>query len=172
MNEEEERTFIRKAWQSIEKTTGTRPTGWLSRYLYTDRTRQLLSEEGFTYHMDDFSDDMPFWDTVDMSDGTKSPIVIVPYALDTNDMKFWLDPSYSPDDWLRYAAETFDWLYDEGAESPRMMSLGLHLRIIGRPGRIAALERFLMHVDSRPDVWITSRRNIASHFAKALPAPT
>ncbi len=172
MTEAEERDFIRKAWQSLEKTTGARPKGWLSRYLHTDNTRRLLVEEGFDYHMDDFSDDVPFWDQVEMEDGGKRPLAIVPYALDTNDMKFWLDPSYAPDDWLRYAAETFDWLYEEGSEAPRMMSLGLHLRIIGRPGRIGALERFLAHVDSKPDVWIARRADIAAHFAKSVPPPS
>jgi peptidoglycan/xylan/chitin deacetylase (PgdA/CDA1 family) len=95
----------------------------------------------------------------------------MPYALDTNDMKFWLAPGYTPQQWLDYAIATFEQLYEEGADAPRMMSLGLHLRIIGRPGRIWALDRFMAHVASRPDVWVTSRLDMARHFAAEVPPP-
>jgi allantoinase len=166
MDEAQEREFIRKAVASIERTTGTRPVGWLSRYLLTDNTRRLLIEEGFAYHMDDYSDDLPFWDVVD-----GKPIVIVPYAVDSNDMKMWQDPAYTPRQWLDYAVDTFDWLYREGAEAPKMMSLGLHLRIIGRPGRIGALEKFMAHVASHDDVWVATRRQIAEHWAANNPPP-
>ena len=168
MDEAAEREFIRKAVRSIETTCGVRPYGWLSRYLLTDNTRRLLIEEGFTYHMDDFSGDVPFWDR-DTVPG--QPIVIVPYQVDTNDMKFWTDPAYSPDDWLTYAKRSFDQLYREGqAGNPKMMSLGLHLRIIGRPGRIWALEEFFRHVRAHHDVWVTTRKAIADHFASAVSA--
>jgi len=80
----------------------------------------------------------------------------MPYALDTNDMKFWLAPGYAPQQWLDYAVSTFDQLYDEGGQTPKIMSLGLHLRIIGRPGRIGALAKFMQHVAGRKDVWVTS----------------
>jgi peptidoglycan/xylan/chitin deacetylase (PgdA/CDA1 family) len=166
MNEEKERAFIQKAVASIEKTTGTRPYGWLSRYLHTAETRRLLAEEGFVYHMDDYSDDKPYWDVA----GGK-PIVVLPYAIDSNDMKFWLDPSFTPQNWLDYAKDTFDVLYEEGAYEPRMMSLGTHLRIIGRPGRIWALEEFLAYVTEKKDVWITTRLQIAKHFARVVKAP-
>ena len=166
MDEDEERAFIRKAVVSIEKTTGTRPYGWLSRYLLTDNTRRLLAEEGFKYHMDDYSDDQPFWDVA----GGK-PIVIMPYAVDTNDMKFWTDPALTPDQWSKYATDTFDWLYTEGeAGAPKVMSLGLHLRIIGRPGRIGAFEAFLKHVSAKPGVWMATRLEIAEHFAAQVPS--
>ena len=165
MNEDQERDFIRKAVASIEKTTGTRPYGWLSRYLLTDNTRRLLVEEGFTYHMDDYSDDIPFWD----KDYDK-PIVILPYTLDSNDMKMWTAPSLTPADWLEYAIDSFEWLYSEGAESACMMSLGIHLRIIGRPGRIGYFEKFLDHVAAKPDVWIATRQEIADHWAAQNPA--
>ncbi len=168
MDEDEERAFIRRAVRSIEKTTGTRPHGWLSRYLLTDNTRRLLSEEGFTYHMDDYSGDVPFWDR-----GTVPgrPMVIVPYQLDNNDMKMWTDPALTPQHWLDYAKANFDQLYREGEEgNPKMMSIGLHLRIIGRPGRIWALEQFLLHVRKHSDVWVTSRQAIADHFSEAHPA--
>ena len=164
MTEDEERAFIRKAVASIEATTGRRPVGWLSRYLLTPNTRRLLVEEGFRYHMDDYSDDLPFWDRVD---GT--PILIVPYALDSNDMKMWTTPALTPSDWLRYATDSFDWLYAEGASEPKMMSLGVHLRIIGRPGRIAYLERFIQHVQRHPRVWIATREAIADHWAAHNP---
>jgi allantoinase len=168
--EERETEFIDRAVQSIQATTGTRPYGWLSRYLHTDRTRRLLAEAGFLYHMDDFSDDVPRWTTVETTHGSKA-MVIVPYALDTNDMKFWLDPGFTPQQWLDYAIDTFDRLYTEGADRPVMMSLGLHLRIIGRPGRIGALERFIAHVQAQPDVWCAPRLDIARAFAGAVPAP-
>ena len=166
MDEDEERAFIRKAVASIEKTTGTRPYGWLSRYLLTGNTRRLLAEEGFKYHMDDYSDDQPFWDVAG-----GNPIVIMPYAVDTNDMKFWTDPALTPDQWLKYATDTFDWLYAEGvAGAPKYMSLGLHLRIIGRPGRIGAFEAFLKHVSAKPGVWMATRLEIAEQFATQVPA--
>lgn len=168
--EDREREFIQKAVASIEKTIGERPYGWLSRYLHTDNTRRLLAEEGFFYLMDDLSDDLPRWTVVETVAGPK-PMVIVPYALDTNDMKFWTAPAYTPEDWLDYAIATFDQLYEEGGSEPRMMSLGLHLRIIGRPGRIGALERFIQHVNSHAGVWCASRLDIARHFAAQVPAP-
>ena len=171
MKEEKEREFIRKGWRSIEKTCGKRPAGWLSRYLHTEDTRRLLAEEGFFYHMDDYSGDFPFWDLVETTDG-KKPMVIMPYALDSNDMKFWLAPSLTAGDWLQYATDSFDWLYAEAKEEgARMMSLGLHLRIIGRPGRIGALKGFFEHIKRRDDIWIATREEIARAYAEAFPAP-
>ena len=167
MKEDAEREFIRKAISSIEKTTGQRPYGWLSRYLFTENTRRLLIEEGFTYHMDDYSDDQPFWSAVN-----GKPILILPYAIDSNDMKMWVAPSFMPEDWFNYARDSFDWLYQEGADQPRMMSLGVHLRIIGRPGRIGYLEKFLDHVMAHDDVWVTTRVEIARHWAAQSPYST
>ena len=172
MEEDEERQFIRDAWQTIERISGTRPVGWLSRFLHTDNTRRLLLEQGFTYHMDDYSGDMPFWKRVDCGEKGHRPLLIVPYALDTNDMKMWTAPSLSPRDWATYAMDSFDWLAREAGEAgPRMMSLGLHLRIVGRPGRIGALERFLDHVASRGNVWVATRVAIATAYSVAVPAP-
>jgi peptidoglycan/xylan/chitin deacetylase (PgdA/CDA1 family) len=168
MDEASESEFIDKAVSSIERTVGVRPYGWLSRYFHTDNTRRLLIERGFTYHMDDYSGDVPFWDGATVPG---QPIVILPYQLDTNDMKMWTDPAMTPVQWLDYAKRSFDQLYREGVEGhPKMMSLGLHLRIIGRPGRIWALEEFLRHVTSKPDVWIASRGQIAEHFRSLEPA--
>lgn len=167
-DEAQEREFIRKAVSSIEQTCGVRPHGWLSRYMLTDNTRRLLIEEGFSYHMDDYSGDVPFWDRETVPG---KPLVIVPYQLDNNDMKMWTDPAMTPEQWLAYAKRNFDQVYREGAEgNPKMMSLGLHLRIIGRPGRIWALEEFFKHVRAHDGVWVTTRRAIAEHFAKAHPA--
>lgn len=168
LDEAAEREFIAKAVTSIERTTGTRPYGWLSRYLHTDNTRRLLIEAGFDYHMDDYSGDVPFWDR-DTVPG--KPIAIVPYQIDTNDMKMWTDPAYTPAAWLDYARQCFDQLYREGmAGNPKMMSLGLHLRIIGRPGRIWAFEEFLKHVRAHDAVWVATRREIAQHLATVEPA--
>jgi allantoinase len=164
MDEAKEREFIAKAVASIERTTGTRPSGWLSRYLLTENTRRLLIEAGFQYHMDDYSDDQPFWDMVD-----GKPILIMPYTVDSNDMKMWTAPAYTPEQWYRYAVDSFDQLYREGADEPRMMSLGLHLRIIGRPGRFIWFERFVDHVLCKNDVWITTRRAIADHWSGLYP---
>ena len=170
MDEDREREFIARAAVSIEKTCGARPDGWLSRYLHTPNTRRLLVEEGYTYHMDDLSDDLPRWEAVEMSDGATRPLVVMPYALDTNDMKFWTSPAYSPQNWLDYARRSLDWLCAEAAEhGPRMLSVGLHLRIIGRPGRIWALDDFVRDAAARPEVWIATRREIARRFADSQP---
>ncbi len=167
MSEAKEREFIQSAVSSIRQTVGERPFGWLSRYLLTENTRRLLVEEGFSYHMDDYSDDLPFW-----NNDSGKPIVIMPYALDSNDMKMWTDPAYTPDAWLKYAIDTFEWLVKEGESgAPKMMSLGVHLRIIGRPGRIGAFDAFLRHVTARRDVWIATRKNIRDRWAEANPAP-
>lgn len=163
MDEARERQFIRDATSSIERSTGQRPVGWLSRYLHTGETRRLLVEEGYAYHMDDFSRDEPFMDR-----SFARPIVVLPYALDTNDMKMWNAPALMPRDWLQYLKDSFDWLYAESATRPRMMSVGVHLRIIGRPGRIGAFEEFLRYAASVRGVWIARRSDIAAHYRTAV----
>jgi peptidoglycan/xylan/chitin deacetylase (PgdA/CDA1 family) len=169
MNEEQERGYIRQAVESLERTTGQRPQGWLSRYLLTDNTRRLLAEEGFLYHMDDYGDDEPSWDC---SHGR--PIVVMPYQVDNNDMKMWAEPSYTPDQWLKYALDNLQWSLKEGEHEVNMMSLGLHLRIIGRPGRMWALEKFLNHVQDLngqgAGIWVATRAQIARHFAQHVAA--
>ena len=170
MEEAEERDFIRRARDSIEASVGVAPVGWLSRLLHTDSTRRLLAEEGFTYHMDDYSGDLPFWGRVECADEESRPMLVLPYALDSNDMKMWTAPSLTPANWARYAIDTFDWLLEEAdREGARMMSLGLHLRIVGRPGRAGALRRVLDHVSGRDDVWVATRRDIAAAWAAAVP---
>lgn len=162
MDEEQERAFIRKAADSIEQTTGQRPYGWLSRYLHTERTRKLLAEEGYRYHMDDYSGDLPY-----KARAGRRSIIVMPYALDTNDMKMWTDPAYTPDNWAKYACDSIYWMLREGRETPQMLSIGLHLRIIGRPGRIAALERVLDHVrKSGEAIWVAGRNDIAERWEK------
>jgi peptidoglycan/xylan/chitin deacetylase (PgdA/CDA1 family) len=159
MDEAAERAFIAKASASIEGTMGIRPAGWLSRYYTTLNTRRLLVEAGFRYHMDDFSDDLPFWDR-----SYERPILVVPYQLDTNDMKMWNHPSYTPDQWLKYACDTLHWLLEESATlaQPRIMSVGVHLRIIGRPGRIGALRAFLDAVADSAGACVMTRLQIAN----------
>ena len=165
MEENEEREFIRKAANSIEASTGRRPLGWLSRYLFTENTRRLLAEEGFRYHMDDFSADTPWWDS-----SHERPILVLPYALDTNDMKMWNDPAYTPRAWLDYLNDSLDWLLRESRNGARMMSVGIHARIAGRPGRAAALDAFLARALTRPGVWPATRLDIAEAWQAAHPA--
>ena len=163
MDKEAEANFVRKGTDSIVATCGRRPVGYLSRYLHTDDLRETLAQQDYLYHMDDYYDDFPRWHYFD---NDTPPIIVLPYAVDTNDMKFWLSPSFTPDMWLDYAKRSFDELLEESLrEGARMMSLGLHLRIIGRPGRIGALRDFLNYVKDRKDVWIARREDIASHFA-------
>jgi len=164
MDADTERGFIRDAVRAITATTGQRPLGWLSRYMPSENTRRLLAEEGFFYHMDDFSAERPFWDAP-----AGVPIVVVPYQIDTNDMKMWSDPAYTARAWLDYVIDSFDTLYEEGGEAPGMLSIGLHLRISGRPGRANALARLLQHIASRREVWVATRIEIARHFASRVP---
>jgi peptidoglycan/xylan/chitin deacetylase (PgdA/CDA1 family) len=164
MDEATERDFIARAADAIERTTGQRPLGWLSRYLPSDNTRRLLAEAGFLYHMDDFSGETPFWDAP-----AGKPIVIVPYQLDTNDMKMWSDPAYTARAWLDYAIDSFDYLYGETGDQNRLLSIGLHARIIGRPGRAQSLAKLLQHIATHKDVRVATRLDIARDFAAASP---
>lgn len=167
MDKDKEADFVQKGTDSILQTCRRKPAGYLSRYLHTDHLRKTLAEQGYLYHMDDYSDDFPRWETFE--DDTK-PIIVLPYAVDSNDMKFWLSRSFTPDMWLDYAKRTFDTLLAESqSEGARMMSLGLHLRIIGRPGRIGAFKDFLDYVSGRENVWIARREDIAAHFAEHIP---
>jgi allantoinase len=170
MDEEKERAFITKARDSLLKTTGQRPEGWLSRYLLTDQTRRILAEEGFTYHMDDYSGDMPFWDSVETTQGIK-PMLITPYAIDTNDMKMWVAPAMQPWDWAEYAIQSFDALLAEARRGQaRVLNIGLHLRIVGRPGRIGALDRILAHIKAHEDeVFVAGRNTLARAFTAQVP---
>ena len=146
-------------------TTGTRPVGWLSRGPCSPATRRLIVEEGFGYHMGDRSRDEPSIDRT-----LAGPIVVLPFAPDSDDLGMCQAPWLTSRDWLAYACDSFDRLLDESHSRPRMMSLGVHLRIIGRPGRIGALEKFLQHARAARGVWWARSRDIAAHWARVAAA--
>ncbi len=164
---EQEREEMHRAIASIEKTIGQRPLGWYCRYAPSDNTRKLVVEEGgFLYDSDAYNDDLPYWTRVD---GT--PHLVIPYTLDANDMKFSVAPGFSaPSGFYEYLKDAFDVLYAEGKTTPKMMSVGLHTRLAGRPGRAAALARFLDYVLQHEDVWIARRVDIARHWIAHHPA--
>ena len=165
VSETTEREHMQKVVRIIEETIGERPLGW-----YTGRTspntRALVVEEGgFLYDADDYSDELPFWD---LKHG--KPQLVIPYTLDANDMRFATPQGFnSGTQFLQYLKDSFDVLYAEGADSPRMMSVGLHCRISGRPGRFAALEAFLRYARSHDDVWFCRRVDIARHWHTEFP---
>jgi allantoinase len=161
MSEAQEREEMHRAVASIARTIGERPYGWYCRYAPSVNTRRLVVEEGgFLYDADAYNDDLPYWVAVD-----GKPHLVIPYTLDVNDMKFSVAPGFSsPSGFFEYLRDTFDVLYREGRTHPKMMSVGLHTRLAGRPGRTAALERFLDHVAQFEDVWICRRVEIARHW--------
>lgn len=163
--EDVERAHIRQAMDILTEVVGERPLGW-----YTGRTspntRRLVAEYGgFLYDADDYNDDLPYWTVVE-----GRPQLIVPYTLDANDMRFVSPQGFnSGDQFLSYLKDSFDVLYAEGADTPRMMSVGLHCRLVGRPGRLAALERFLDYAASHDGVWFCRRIDIARHWRTRHP---
>lgn len=164
LSEEEEREHIRKAIQSLKLTVGERPAGWYCRYGPSVNTRRLLVEEGgFTYDSDYYGEELPFWQTV-----AGKPHLVVPYSLTNNDGKYAAGMVNS-DQWFGLVRDAFDVLYREGATAPKMMSVGLHQRLIGHPGRIAGLWRFLDHVQKHSGVWVTGRLDIAKHWIATHP---
>lgn len=166
LTEEEERDHIAKAVASIEKTTGSRPLGWYCRYGPSVNTRRLVVEEGgFRYDSDYYGDELPFWKTVD-----GQPHLVVPYSLTHNDGKY-AGAVGTSEQWFQFIRDGFDMLYREGASQPKMMSVGLHMRLIGHPARAAGLERLLDHICKHEGVWITRRIDIADHWAQHHPYP-
>jgi len=167
MAESEEREQMRRAVESLERSIGVRPYGWYCRYAPSLNTRRLVVEEGgFLYDSDVYNDDLPYWTRV----GGK-PHLVIPYTLDNNDMKFSVAPGFtSGDGFFSYLKDAFDVLYREGSRSPKMMSVGLHARLAGRPGRAAALERFLDYLKTFDDIWICRRVDIARHWIATHPA--
>ncbi|MFE5624882.1 allantoinase PuuE [Streptomyces virginiae] len=166
--EDVERADIARTVATVERLVGRRPVGW-----YTGRTslrtRRLIAEEGgFLYDSDDYSDDLPFY-----VEAAGRPHLVLPYSLDSNDFKFLIVHGFTTaDDMLGYLVDTFDALHAEGADRPRMMSVGLHCRISGKPGRIRALDGFLTHVTQRGGAWFATREQIARHWLQTRPPRT
>jgi len=166
LSEAEEREQIARAVASFERTLGARPEGWYCRYGPSENTRRLLVEHGgFLYDSDYYGDELPFWVTVD----GKSHLVI-PYSLTNNDAKF-VGPLGTSEQWFYFVRDAFDMLWEEGAKTPKMMSVGLHPRLIGHPARAAGLARLLDHMMARPGVWICRRIEIARHWPAVHPYP-
>jgi allantoinase len=165
--EDVERADIRRTNETIERLTGQRPVGWYTGRM-SERTRRLaVGEGGLIYDSDSVADELPYWVDVD-----GRPHLVVPYTLDCNDFKFLLPGGFADgESFRRYLLDTFEQLDEEGAEAPRLMNVGLHARIVGRPGRARGLARFLDHVAGRPGVWIATRAEIARHWASTHPPP-
>jgi peptidoglycan/xylan/chitin deacetylase (PgdA/CDA1 family) len=160
LTREQEREHIRLAVKSIAETTGERPLGWYCRYGPSVHTRELIVEEGgFVYDCDSYNDDLPYWTSV----GSKKHLV-VPYSLMNNDGKFNWGAFGSPVDFEKHLKASFDQLHKEGATHPQMMSIGLHMRVIGHPGRAQALSNFIEYARSFPNVWFARRIEIARHW--------
>jgi allantoinase len=166
LSEADEREHIRKAIAAIEKMTGERPLGWYCRYGPGVNTRRLVVEEGgFLYDSDYYGDELPFWLTVD-----GKPQLVIPYSVTNNDGQF-AGAVGTSDQWFSFVRDAFDMLYREGATQPKMMSIGLHMRLIGHPARAVGLERLLDHIQKHPGVWVTRRLDIARHWIKTHPYP-
>ena len=166
MDRDAERAAIRNAVESITRTCGERPLGWYTRYGPSVNTRELVVEEGgFIYDSNAYNDDLPYYTAVH-----GKPWLVVPYSMDINDYGFWRGQLLTPMDFYESARHCFDTLYREGSTHPKMMSVGLHCRIIGRPARAAALRRFLEYVKSKPGVWLPRRIDIARWWLEQYPA--
>ena len=174
LDEATEREHMRLGLDAIEKLTGKRPLGW-----YTGRdspqTRRLVADDGgLLYDSDYYGDDLPFWMKVKRTDGAVVPRLVLPYTLDTNDMRFALPQGFAQaEDFYMYLRDSFDALYAEGdpngQNAPKMMSIGIHCRLLGRPGRLVALQRFLDHVAQHDKVWVCRRVDIARHWQATHP---
>ncbi len=164
--EDVEREHMEKSIEIIQRLTGERPLGWYAGKTSPNTHAIVAKEGGFLYNADAYNDDLPYWTEI-----AGRQQLIVPYTLDSNDMRFaTLQGFNSGEQFFSYLKDCFDTLYEEGAHSPKMMSVGLHCRLVGRPGRFAALKRFLEYVKSHEDVWICRRLDIARHWIKHHPA--
>lgn len=165
-----EREHMRIGMEIIKELTGEMPLGW-----YTGRdspnTRRLVADfGGFEYDSDYYGDDLPFWLQVRKTNGELAPHLVVPYTLDCNDMRFALPQGFShAQPFFEYLRDSFDLLYAEGADAPKMMSIGMHCRLLGRPGRMRALQRFLDHIEAHDRVWVCRRLDIARHWKAVHP---
>ena len=167
LDEATEREHIRRAVASLKSTVGERPLGWYCRYAASENTRRLLVEEGgFLYDSDSYADDLPYWTEVD-----GRAHLIVPYTLTNNDVKFMRGYLSTADDYFHFIKDGFDLLYEEGATAPKMMSVGLHMRIMGHPARAAGLARLLDYISQFGDVWVCRRADIARHWVERHPFP-
>jgi len=165
LDEATERAHIARAYASIERLTGRPPEGWYCRYAPSANTRRLVVEHGgFTYDSDAYNDELPYWVRVE-----GRAHLVVPYSLTTNDAKLVGGPLVTGRQFGDVLIDTADELLAE--ERPRMMSVGLHARIAGHPGRLAGLRRFLDHIQGRPDVWLCRRSDLASHWRAHMPPP-
>jgi peptidoglycan/xylan/chitin deacetylase (PgdA/CDA1 family) len=173
MDEAEERCHIALATEVIRSLTGVRwPLGWYTGRDSPNSKRLFADHGGYEYDSDYYGDDRPFWMPVIKSDDSTLQRLIVPYTLDNNDMRFAAPLGFNTGEhFLTYLKNAFDVLYAEGAERPQMMSIGLHCRPIGRPGRFRALQRFLDHRQAQERVWVCRRIDIARHWAARFPAP-
>ena len=160
MDRDSELDSIRRTVESLERTTGVRPGGWFTRYGPSLNTRELVAgEDGFIYDSCSMNDDLPYFVRVNAA-----PWLVLPYSFETNDARFWRGGLVSVNDFFEYLKDTFDCLYEEGQSFPKMMSVGLHCRITGRPARSRAVQRFLEYASGFPDVWFARRDEIASHW--------
>ena len=166
-----EREHLQQAMEIFQRLYGEKPQGW-----YTGRdspnTRRLVLDEGsFLYDSDYYGDDLPFWTQVTDSQGSDHHHLIVPYTLDSNDMRFASPQGFNTaDHFFTYLRDAFDVLYAEGEEAPKMLSVGMHCRLLGRPGRFRALQRFLDYIETHDRVWVARRVDIARHWAEHHPA--
>lgn len=160
-----EREHMQRAIEIHRRLTGARPLGWYTGRTSPNTRRLVVEEGGFVYDADDYNDDLPWYDT-----RHGKPQLIVPYTLDANDMRFATPQGFNAgEQFYVYLKDAFDTLYAEGRRTPRMMSIGLHCRLVGRPGRIAALERFLRYATRKPKVWWARRIEIARHWLEHHP---
>jgi allantoinase len=165
LSREEERDHIARGTASLTRLFGAPPEGWYCRYGPSEHTRALLVEAGgFAYDSDGYNDELPYWV---LQDGT--PHLVVPYSLVTNDSKFGRGAFGTAEDYFTFLRDQFDMLYEEGAERPKMMSCGLHMRLIGHPARARGLARFLDHVRGHDRVWVARRGEIARHWRREFP---
>ena len=170
VSEAVEREHMALAMKTITELTGAPPLGWYTGRDSPNTRRLVLDHGGFEYDSDYYGDDLPFWMQVQRSDGVIAPHLVLPYTLDCNDMRFALPQGYShADPFFEYLRDSFDALYAEGEDAPKMMSVGMHCRLLGRPGRITALQRFLDHVAKHDRVWICRRIDIARHWKQTHP---
>jgi putative urate catabolism protein len=170
VDEETERQHVALAVEAITRLTGAPPRGWYTGRDSPNTRRLIVDHGGFEYDSDSYGDDLPYWTSVTRTDGTAAPHRVVPYTLDTNDMRFALPQGFSQgEDFFTYVRDAFDVLYEEGAERPKMLSVGMHGRLLGRPGRFRALQRLLDHLDRHDRVWICRRIDIARHWRAVHP---